>query len=291
MAEIDKNIGGRENLHCPIVRKRRGKDSLLDKKGKFPYTGSEVITMRDIGKNIRELRMRRAMTQDELAAALFVTRQTVSNYETGRSRPDVEMLLRIAEVLQIDIHHLLYGPPVREDRRRELRRLIICACVIALEWAGRLALRPWAMQYTTNHFGEVLCEFPLTFLDLAWKPAGALLFGWTVLQGLSLCLRLHRFPRPWGIQVRRLILAGLAVNAAVFWGIFCYVSIMYYGYGAAKEEVIAVMGLPWRLIRYTGSLLGNSIFLALVGGLLWYFGFPAQRHKQQASLGESKDLS
>ena len=45
--------------------------------------------MRDIGKNIRLLRQQKIMTQDELAEALFVTRQTVSNYETGRSRPDV----------------------------------------------------------------------------------------------------------------------------------------------------------------------------------------------------------
>jgi len=41
--------------------------------------------MRDIGKNIRDLRSKRNMTQDELAEKLFVTRQTVSNYETGVS--------------------------------------------------------------------------------------------------------------------------------------------------------------------------------------------------------------
>ena len=34
--------------------------------------------MRDIGKNIKDLRMRKNMTQDELAEKLFVTRQTVS---------------------------------------------------------------------------------------------------------------------------------------------------------------------------------------------------------------------
>ena len=45
--------------------------------------------MRDIGKNIRELRLRAGFSQDELAERLFVTRQTVSNYEIGRSRPDV----------------------------------------------------------------------------------------------------------------------------------------------------------------------------------------------------------
>lgn len=38
--------------------------------------------MRDIGKNIRTLRTRRGLSQDQLAEALHVTRQTVSNYET-----------------------------------------------------------------------------------------------------------------------------------------------------------------------------------------------------------------
>ena len=41
--------------------------------------------MRDISKNIREVRLRRGMSQEHLAQALHVTRQTVSNYETGVS--------------------------------------------------------------------------------------------------------------------------------------------------------------------------------------------------------------
>ena len=65
--------------------------------------------MRDIGKNIRDLRIRENMTQDELAEKLHVTRQTVSNYETGRSRPDVDMLTLIAQALNTDPNTILYG--------------------------------------------------------------------------------------------------------------------------------------------------------------------------------------
>ena len=56
--------------------------------------------MRDIGKNIRYLRESKGLTQDQLAEKLFVTRQTVSNYETGRTRPDVDMIVSIANVLR-----------------------------------------------------------------------------------------------------------------------------------------------------------------------------------------------
>lgn len=55
--------------------------------------------MRDIGKNIRDLRQQKHLTQEELAEQLFVTRQTVSNYENGRTRPDVDQILRLAEIL------------------------------------------------------------------------------------------------------------------------------------------------------------------------------------------------
>ena len=65
--------------------------------------------MRDIGKNIRKCRVNADLSQDELAARLFVSRQTISNYETGRSRPDIETLAKLADILDVDIYELIYG--------------------------------------------------------------------------------------------------------------------------------------------------------------------------------------
>ncbi len=127
------------------------KDSLLDKMPRNGYTEREVIAMRDIGKNIRTLRIRRGLTQDELAEALFVTRQTVSNYETGRSRPDVEMLLNIAQVLEADIHHLLYGLPVEEDWRRDKRRLLAAAIAVILLTILQIVLTPLSQEAIKRH--------------------------------------------------------------------------------------------------------------------------------------------
>ena len=58
--------------------------------------------MRDIGKNIRDLRQQKHLTQEELAEQLFVTRQTVSNSENGRTRPEVDQILRLAEIFDTD---------------------------------------------------------------------------------------------------------------------------------------------------------------------------------------------
>lgn len=49
------------------------------------YALGEVNTMRDIGANIRRARVRRKLTQDDLAQTVHTTRQTISNYETGVS--------------------------------------------------------------------------------------------------------------------------------------------------------------------------------------------------------------
>ena len=79
--------------------------------------------MRDIGKNIKELRIRAKLTQEELAEKLFVTRQTVSNYENGKSRPDVDMIVRIGEVLNADANTVIYGIPEEMDKRDNIFHL------------------------------------------------------------------------------------------------------------------------------------------------------------------------
>ena len=78
--------------------------------------------MRDIGKNIRDLRQQKEMTQEELAEKLFVTRQTISNYEQGKTRPDIDMLVKLAEALDEDVKILLYGIPVLQNRKHRLLR-------------------------------------------------------------------------------------------------------------------------------------------------------------------------
>ena len=54
--------------------------------------------MKQIGKHIKKLRMEQGMTQDQLAQALNVTRQAVSNWETGKTQPSIETLTAIARI-------------------------------------------------------------------------------------------------------------------------------------------------------------------------------------------------
>ena len=49
--------------------------------------------MNAVAKNLKSIRTQKGYTQDDLAEALHVTRQTVSSWETGRSEPDIGMLI------------------------------------------------------------------------------------------------------------------------------------------------------------------------------------------------------
>ena len=65
--------------------------------------------MINISKNIKTLRAEKRLTQDALAERMNVTRQTISSWETGRTQPDVGMLVRLAETLGTDAETLIYG--------------------------------------------------------------------------------------------------------------------------------------------------------------------------------------
>ena len=55
-----------------------------------------------LGRRIREARKAKGMTQEQLASALYVSRQTVSSWENDRSQPDYETMMRLMKLLEAD---------------------------------------------------------------------------------------------------------------------------------------------------------------------------------------------
>ena len=60
-----------------------------------------------LNEKLKQLRKAKGFSQEALAARLNVVRQTLSKWEKGFSVPDAEMLLKIAEVLEIPVNELL----------------------------------------------------------------------------------------------------------------------------------------------------------------------------------------
>lgn len=59
------------------------------------------------GTQLRECRKAKGMSQATLSRLLGVTQQAVGKWETGRSNPDPQMLVRLAEVLETTTDYLL----------------------------------------------------------------------------------------------------------------------------------------------------------------------------------------
>lgn len=132
--------------------------------------------MNTFHNNLKRLRKQRSLKQEELAERLHVTRQTVSGWETGRRQPDLDMLPKLAEALDADVHELIYGSKPGAYPLFQ-RKYVICTAIFggitALLILFRLLILPHLrILFHTHHWG-----FPLTFCDVFLPQVGAFSFG------------------------------------------------------------------------------------------------------------------
>lgn len=137
--------------------------------------------MRDIGKNIKQIRESKRMTQDDLAAKLFVSRQTISNYETGRTRPDVETLIKLSSILDIDIHVLIYGPPSVLTRTEILKRLLLSAICVVVLLLGNYHFAAWAENLKQMEYNTI----PTFILNIIYRPVIFSIIGYILMLCVS----------------------------------------------------------------------------------------------------------
>lgn len=63
----------------------------------------------EIGKQIKKYRTERKLSQDDLADQIYVTRQTISNWENERNYPDIRSLVLLSNVFGISLDILVKG--------------------------------------------------------------------------------------------------------------------------------------------------------------------------------------
>lgn len=135
-----------------------------------------------INQNMRELRRISGLTQAEVAQRVGLTRQAISSYESGRTQPDLDMLVRLAELYQADVADILYGRSREQRKLRAVKTVAAVSCVAALA----LVLAASGLLLTMNTFlavpdGLGLTEATRPIVELRF----ALLEVWTALQRLS----------------------------------------------------------------------------------------------------------
>lgn len=78
----------------------------------------------ETGKQIRKYRSEAGLSQEMLAEKIYVSRQTISNWENDKSYPDINSLLRLSEVFHVSIDILIKGDveKMKEEIRQEDRQ-------------------------------------------------------------------------------------------------------------------------------------------------------------------------
>lgn len=72
----------------------------------------------DIGLQIKKFREQKKFSQEELALKVFVSRQTISNWETNKSCPDVKSLIMLSNIFNVSLDSF-----IKEDMK-EMREIV-----------------------------------------------------------------------------------------------------------------------------------------------------------------------
>lgn len=72
-----------------------------------------------IGNQIKALRLKRGLTQDDLAEKLNTTRQTISRYENGDRKANQDVLFELSKILNVSINDFFPEQDNRKDVKKD----------------------------------------------------------------------------------------------------------------------------------------------------------------------------
>lgn len=180
-----------------------------------------------VGEQLAAARKARGLTQEQVATEFHVTRQTISNWEVGRSYPDIVSLIACSDYYGLSLDTLLKGDPkmVNDVEQKE---------------AARKAAR-------SMYFGSYAVNFALLVLvlwssvrpaDLQMSTGTRMVLTLIILLNLGVFVhatrQYDRFRKPVvPSRKRRLMMDAVAVMlcivVAVLWVVFNGVSVKFYG--------------------------------------------------------------
>ena len=67
------------------------------------------VTKMELSKQIKKYRVEANLSQEELADKVFVSRQTISNWENDKNYPDIKSLVLMSEIFEVSIDNLIKG--------------------------------------------------------------------------------------------------------------------------------------------------------------------------------------
>lgn len=122
----------------------------------------------ELGKQIKKYRLENKLSQEELADRIYVSRQTISNWENDKSYPDINSLVLLSEVFKISLDRLIKGDietmkdVIQKEEVDKMNRygkiytiMLIVTVVSAVPlfmWLGLWALIPWGIVWMVSMY-------------------------------------------------------------------------------------------------------------------------------------------
>lgn len=148
----------------------------------------------ELGKQIKKYRGELGFSQEVLAEKIYVSRQTVSNWENNKNYPDINSLLRLSEVFGVSIDILIKGDVEKmkeeikqQDRQQfEMDSYIFSALMLAtlltpvplLHYLDNLGIALWvALVCVTGYFASRVEKMKKAFDMQTYKEIVAFMGG------------------------------------------------------------------------------------------------------------------
>ena len=128
----------------------------------------------ELGKQIKNCRQEANLSQEELAERVYVSRQTISNWENDKSYPDVHSLVLLSEIFQISLAKLIKGDIERmreEIKKEEVTKLnrygmiytvlfvvMLVSAAPLVMWLGNLGFLPWGIIFAVTMYFALKVE-------------------------------------------------------------------------------------------------------------------------------------
>ena len=122
----------------------------------------------ELGKQIKMYRLENKFSQEELANRIYVSRQTISNWENDKSYPDINSLVLLSEVFKVSLDKLIKGDVeimkdvIRKEEVDKMKRygriytimlIVTVVSVVPLNmWLGVWSFIPWGIIWMVSMY-------------------------------------------------------------------------------------------------------------------------------------------
>ena len=89
----------------------------------------------ELGNKIKYYRGEKEFSQEELAERVYVSRQTISNWENNKSYPDINSIVLLSEIFEISIDNLIKGDVEqmkKEINSEEVKKLNLYSSIMLI---------------------------------------------------------------------------------------------------------------------------------------------------------------